>query len=164
MDTSNLAKWIDELNGTVDKQQKQIAGVGNAAAAATAFDTANANATPFLDFENAEDLSSDIADNAFELVAEAPGMIRYLIVPVTGESTSIVCYGSADETAEGFPLIISEAAVFGTVYIKAGQKLTIDNIDTGSYIAFVPCTNITAVPVPDDNNRSAKTTKSTKKK
>lgn len=164
MDTSNLAKWIDELNGTVDKQQKQIAGAANVAAAAAAFDTANANATPFLDFENAEDLSSDIANNEFELVAEAPGMIRYFIVPLTGESTAIVCYGSAEETATAFPLIISDSAAFGTVYLKAGQKLTIDNIDTGSAISFVPCTNITAVPVPDNNNRSAKTTKSTKKK
>ena len=162
MDTSNLAKWIDELNATVDRQQKQISGAANVAAAAAAFDTANANATPFLDFENAEDLSSDIADNAFELVAEAPGMIRYFIVPLTGESTAIVCYGSAEETATAFPLIVSETAAFGTVYLKAGQKLTIDNIDTGSNIAFVPCTNITAVPVPDDNNRSAKTTKKRK--
>ena len=164
MDTSNLAKWIDELNGTVDKQQKQIAGVSNVAAAAAAFDTANANATPFLDFENGEDLSSDIEDNAFELVAEAPGMIRYYIVPTTGESTEVVCYGSAEVTATGVTLIISESVVFGAVYLKAGQKIAIDNIDTGSYIAFIPCTNITAVPVPDDNNRSAKTTKSTKKK
>lgn len=162
MDTSNLAKWIDELNATVDRQHKQIAGVGNAAAAATAFDTANANATPFLDFENAEDLSSDIADNAFELVAEAPGMIRYFIVPVTSESTAIVCYGSAAESATAFPMLLSDSVAFGTVYLKAGQKITIDNIDTGSAISFVPCTNITAVPVPDANNRSTK--KTTKKK
>lgn len=162
MDTSNLAKWIDELNATVDRQQKQIAGASNAAAASTAFDTANANATPFLDFENAEDLSSDIADNEFELVAEAPGMIRYFIVPTTGESTTIACYGSADESATAFPLIISDSVAFGTVYLKAGQKITIDNIDTGSAIGFVPCTDVTAVPVPDANNRSAKTTKKKK--
>lgn len=162
MDTSNLAKWIDELNATVDRQQKQIAGAANVAAAAAAFDTANANATPFLDFENAEDLTTDVADNALELIAEAPGMIRYMIVPVTGESTAVVCYGSAEETATAFPLIVSETAVFGTVYLKAGQKLVIDNIDTGSVIDFVPCTNITAVPVPDSNNRNTKTT--TKKK
>lgn len=162
MDASNLAKWIDELNATVDRQQKQIAGAANTAAAAEAFDTANANATPFLDFENAEDLSSDIADNAFELVAEAPGMISYFIVPVTGESTAVICYGSAEETATAFPLIISDSVAAGTVYLKAGQKITIDNIDTGSVISFVPCTNITAVPVPDDNNRSAKTTKKKK--
>lgn len=162
MDTSNLAKWIDELNAIVDRQQKQIAGVGNAAAAATAFDTANANATPFLDFENAEDLSSDIADNAFELVAEAPGMIRYLIVPTTGDSTAIACYGSAADSATAFPLVVSDSTVFGTIYLKAGQKIAIDHIDTGSVIGFVPCTNITAVPVPDANNRSTK--KTTKKK
>lgn len=162
MDTSNLAKWIDELNGSIDRQQKQIAGVGNAAAAATAFDTANANATPFLDFENAEDLSSDIADNEFELVAEAPGMIRYFIVPATGESTTIACYGSAEDSATAFPLILSDSVAFGTVYLKAGQKITIDNIDTGSQIGFVPCTDITAIPVPDANNRSTKTTKKKK--
>ena len=163
MDTSNLAKWIDELNATVDRQQKQIAGAANAAAASTAFDTANANATPFLDFENAEDLSSDIADNEFELIAEAPGLIRYFIVPTTGESTAIVCYGSAEETATAFPMLLSESVAFGTVYLKAGQKITIDNIDTGSAISFVPCTNITAVPVPDADSRSTKK-KTTKKK
>lgn len=162
MDTSNLAKWIDELNATVDRQQKQIAGAANVAAAAAAFDTANANATPFLDFENAEDISSDIADNAFELIAEAPGMVRYLIVPTTGDSTAIACYGSAAETATAFPLIVSDTVVYGTIYLKAGQKIAIDHIDTGSVIGFVPCTNITAVPVPDANNRSAKTTKKKK--
>lgn len=162
MDTSNLAKWIDELNGIIDKQQKLIAAVKNVSDSAAAFDLANANATPFLDFENAEDLSSDIADNAFELVAEAPGMIRYFIVPTTGESTAIVCYGSADETATPFPLILSDSVAFGTVYLKAGQKITIDNIDSGSAIGFVPCTDITAIPVPDTSNRSTKK-KSSKK-
>lgn len=163
MDTSNLAKWIDELNGIIDKQQKLIAVVKNAADSSAAFDLANANATPFLDFENAEDLSSDIADNAFELIAEAPGMIRYLIVPTTGDSTAIACYGSAEDSATAFPLVVSDSTVFGTIYLKAGQKIAIDHIDTGSVIGFVPCTNITAVPVPDSNNRSVKKTTKSKK-
>lgn len=162
MDTSRLAKWIDEISGNIEKLQKLTAVIKNTADSATAFDLANANATPFLDFENADDLSADIADNAFELIAEAPGLIRYFIVPVTGESTAIICYGSAAETATPFPLILSESVAFGTVYLKAGQKITIDNIDTGSQISFVPCTDIAAVPLPDANNRSTKK-KSSKK-
>lgn len=149
MDTSNLAKWIDELAGSVEKNSRAITKLSA---------RQDADTTPFLDVDNAESLT--FTEGALELVPSDPCMVRFLLTPDTGLTVAVKIYGSSEDT-EGFPLIQSASEVWGTVYLKAGQKLTIENADaTVSAVSQIPLTDATPVPVPEASTRK----KTTKKK
>lgn len=139
MDTSNLAKWIDELAGSIEQQARRITALAN---------KTDKDTTPFLNI--AEAAAVTITDGVAEVVPEANCMISYNIVADTGTAVTIFANAGA-ETGIELPLS-------GSVYLKAGQKFTIAAADTGSTAYQIPLTDDTPVPAPEAN-RTKKTTK-----
>lgn len=174
MDTQNLARWIDEIQGQIDMLKLKVSGAGSGDTITPLLTVGDQIATintdtalyakvakaPFIDLDNMSE-GYEISGTASYVATEdcAVAMIRIVsaaIADAASEPTKVARVFLLDGTTAGDCI----------AYLKKGQRINMTGAALGSSYSVIPLLEATqpTAPEPTPDVAQAADTRSTKKK